>query len=244
MIKSDHQKEVLKILETGRLRYRTPLSETMSSREIRTGDVLNVLRGGEWMAPTIINGHLEFAVRTNRMALRVRIVNDVTGRVLEVVQPKPAAAAGAVDSRHDYVECGLDDVVLHGVVVETHGDGSSTVTIPAVIGLHELLVDGLLRKPDVLNGKEVRFLRVHKGWSAIDTGRFLRKAPETVARWEAGSRPVDPTADLLLRLLVKQEPSIDNYLAWDLNHVEEPKTQAARHLSFAGKWTTRSAALP
>ena len=107
--------------------------------------------------------------------------------------------------RHRYHEMGLPDVVLVGIEVSRCPRcGDVRPTIPYPEELHRLIARALVEKRTRLLGEEVRFLRAILAWSAKDFARHTGVSPETVSRWEAGTTPVGPQADRLIRLLVVQ----------------------------------------
>jgi putative zinc finger/helix-turn-helix YgiT family protein len=111
----------------------------------------------------------------------------------------------APKQRHRYREVGLPDVVLVGIdVSRCPRCGDVRPTIPYPEELHRLVAQALVEKNTRLLGDEVRFLRGILAWSAKDFARHLGVSPETVSRWEAGTIPIGPQADRLLRLLVVQ----------------------------------------
>ena len=111
----------------------------------------------------------------------------------------------ATKQRHRYREVGLPGVVLAGIEVSRCPRCSDVrPTIPYPEELHRLIAQALVEKDSRLLADEVRFLRAILAFSAKDFARHMGVSPETVSRWEAGSVPVGPQADRLLRLLVVQ----------------------------------------
>jgi putative transcriptional regulator len=116
-----------------------------------------------------------------------------------------------VEDAYRYSACGLDYIFLAGVRVFECACGERDVEIPAVEELHDLIADDLARKRRKLAPSEIRFLRVHLGFSSEDFGRVISVAPETVSRWEHGRQPMRGTYEKILRLMVlaKREPFRD-----------------------------------
>ncbi len=113
-----------------------------------------------------------------------------------------------------YKECGLSNVKLIGVPVYRCGEcGEIEVVIPRLPELHQLLAEELARKRTPLVAEEFRFLRKHLGFSSTDFAKKIGVALETVSRWESGKlkHPIDPIAEVLLRLLVATSKPIDHY---------------------------------
>src|SRR5262249_4671935 len=114
-------------------------------------------------------------------------------------------------------ECGLDNVILHGVEhsrckvcgEEYYGFGSQAK-------LHELIAKLLIEKKGLLNGKEIRFLRTYIGYSALMFSELTGHAKETISRFENEKSPITKTFDLLMRSLVANRLPDRNYDWHDL----------------------------
>jgi len=65
-----------------------------------------------------------------------------------------------------YTECGLDNVYLAGIEVETDPTtGEEEPIIPELEDLHDCIFISLVSKPGPLTGREVRYLRRHLLWT-------------------------------------------------------------------------------
>ena len=125
-----------------------------------------------------------------------------------------------------YKECGLDDIVLHGVEVRRCPKcGEEDIVIPRIEELHRLIAGGLLHKAGRLTGAEVRFLRKALGWSADDFAKSVGVARETVSRWENNHEQMSPVAERLLRLVVAHEKPIRNYHVPDLAAIDQAQAK-------------------
>jgi putative transcriptional regulator len=56
--------------------------------------------------------------------------------------------------------------------------------------LHHSIAGKLLYRPTLLRGPELRFLRKHVGFKAVDLAKRLSVEPETVSRWESGAQAI------------------------------------------------------
>ena len=112
---------------------------------------------------------------------------------------------------HKYKECGLDNVILEGVL-RSHCDkcGEETFNFGDLEQLHNLIAMTLVRKKSLLSGKEIRFLRKNLGYNGAMFAKLLSKSPETVSRIENGE-DVKPAFDRLVRFAVLTKLPNRNY---------------------------------
>lgn len=100
-----------------------------------------------------------------------------------------------------YDFCGLSYVTLVGVRVDRCAEcGASDLVIERPLELEDAITSAVLGKTGPLTAEEVRYLRKRLGWSGREAAAQLGVTPETVSRWETGSRRIGPTPDRLLRL--------------------------------------------
>lgn len=134
-----------------------------------------------------------------------------------------------------YTECGLDNVVLHGVDYRKCDKcGMEYVGYGDQAQLHELIAKVLVDKKSLLTGKEVRFLRKYLGFS---TEMFSQKIPytvETISRLENSKKPMSATYDFIIRLMVRELLPDRDYdlhdwlLEENRKNVEEIDVEASR----------------
>ncbi len=132
-----------------------------------------------------------------------------------------------LDYRYD--ECGLDNVILVGLEACEDDEGSLVVTIQHVNVLHRAIVKAIATKPSGITGREVRFIRTELGLTQAEFAARINKDAQTVARWEKGKNPVDPTADTVIRVLALEHvgekeglPSIKELASWAVGSSAEP----------------------
>lgn len=102
-----------------------------------------------------------------------------------------------------YDLCGLSYVTLVGIRVDRcEHCGESDLVIERPLELEDAITTAVLGKTGPLTGEEVRYLRKRLGWSGREAAAQLGVKPETVSRWESGTRRIGPTPDRLLRLSV------------------------------------------
>lgn len=119
------------------------------------------------------------------------------------VLKKCADCGSVMEGRHqnyEYKECGLPNVVLVGVLVFHCHCGEIRVQIPAASVLHRVIALELIKKPSLLAGDEVRFLRKHVGCSATELADILGATKVSMSRWETGAGRITKNTDRVLRL--------------------------------------------
>ena len=73
-----------------------------------------------------------------------------------------------------YTDCGLDNVCLVGIEVETDPTtGDEEPIIPQLEDLHDCIFLALVSKPGPLTGREMRYLRRHLLWTQQETAKKL-----------------------------------------------------------------------
>jgi DNA-binding transcriptional regulator YiaG len=110
--------------------------------------------------------------------------------------------AGEMEGRHQnyaYKECGLDNVVLLDVLVFNCKCGEIAAQIPAMAVLHQIIAGEILKKPTLICGEEIRYMRKFVGYSAAEFADIIGSTKISVSRWENGAK-ITPNTDRLLRL--------------------------------------------
>ena len=124
-------------------------------------------------------------------------------------RPRKCAECGElqrlIHKTTDYRESGLDNLQLVDAPIWECGNGHEEIEIPNAEQLHQLLTSLLIRKPALLRGTEIRFLRKELGLSGRAFAERLGMTPEHLSRLETGGRSITSTIDLLVRLAVGWE---------------------------------------
>lgn len=116
-----------------------------------------------------------------------------------------------------YKECGLDNVILHGVKESRcEACGEVYVSYGDLEKLHTLIAHHLIRKADLLTGQEIRFLRKFLGFSSTVFAKLVGYEVEHLSRVENGKHDVQKTFDHLVRLLVAKHLPDRDYDLQDL----------------------------
>lgn len=111
------------------------------------------------------------------------------------------------NTKYHYTESGLDNVWLvgDGVKLVTFPDGRQEVRISDIEGLHREICRILVETKKNLTGKELRFLRQELLLSQANLAKLLEVGEQTIHRWESGKSDIPRSADVLVRLLYKQQ---------------------------------------
>jgi putative transcriptional regulator len=104
-----------------------------------------------------------------------------------------------------YTGCGLEYIyLLSGYEVEDTPYGES-VTIQDLDGLREAIGVYLVKQKKLLDGKELRFLRVQMDLTQSELARLFGYDAQQVARWEKGTSKISGPADRLIRVLYGEQ---------------------------------------
>ena len=120
-----------------------------------------------------------------------------------------------------FTASGLSNVwLLNGFTIETtpHGDG---VRIEDVDGLHKALAHAIVTAKAAFTGEELRFLRKYLQLSQAGLGRLLGLSDQSIARWEKGQGAIDPSAERLVRMVVRERLGEDADWIEALNELAE-----------------------
>ena len=113
-----------------------------------------------------------------------------------------------MDAYH-YTECGLDNVMVYGMMPCTDDDGDEVITIANVGGLHRAIARAIVEHAAGISGKELRFLRTEMGMTQAELAKVVHHDAQSVARWEKSECPITPTAEALIRLLAIERLKLD-----------------------------------
>ena len=104
---------------------------------------------------------------------------------------------------YHYVLSGLKNIYLMGIKVRVCPKCRiESPIIPRMADLHDLIRQILLRKPELLAGDEVRFLRKNAGLSAKEFAELINETQSHLSRVENGKTPtLGAQADKLTRAI-------------------------------------------
>jgi transcriptional regulator with XRE-family HTH domain len=124
---------------------------------------------------------------------------------------------------YDYDECGLSSVCLNNVLVYECKCGLRVPELQSITGLHCMIALDLLRKPSLLSGEEIKFLRKMAGLSQQDLAEIMGVTPTRPSKWERDSPSKE--GDRLMRTI---------FLLGMIQHVAKGK-DAAKVKSLAAE---------
>jgi DNA-binding transcriptional regulator YiaG len=128
-------------------------------------------------------------------------------------------------SEYRYTECGLENVIINGVSFVADDAGDAVVRIPNVNGLHSAIALGIVTRKNMMNGREMRFLRSEMGMTQAELASMIHREPLTISRWERGETEIDANAETLVRL----------------QSIERLKLKVEGHVSEISGWSIPSA---
>ena len=102
-------------------------------------------------------------------------------------------------TEHRYVECGLSNVVIHGIRVVVDDEGDEVITIPAINELHRVIAGGIVQHEHGMSGDELRFLRTEMGMTQAELARLVHRDKQSVGRWERGEKELDSASETVIR---------------------------------------------
>jgi len=112
-------------------------------------------------------------------------------------------------NEYRYTECGLDNVVIHGIDVAGDEAGEEVYSIPNILGLHKVIAHGIVTLGQGIRGNELRFLRTEMGLTQGELAELVKRDHQTVGRWERGEISLDPNAEFVIRTVAAERLGID-----------------------------------
>lgn len=114
-----------------------------------------------------------------------------------------AMSSKRIDKYH-YLESGLNNVYLIGIEEYVCGKCKlSEIVIPQPLQLHAIIAIALARKPNLLNGGEIRFMRNEIGMTARSFAEAIGISHVTLSRWENDQDKATLSHDKLIRFAFK-----------------------------------------
>ena len=101
---------------------------------------------------------------------------------------------------YQYTECGLDNVIIEGISIDTDDEGDECVEIPHIHELHRSIAEAIINHKKGMSGDELRFLRTEMGMTQAELAKLVHRERLTVSRWERGEGDIDSTGEALVRI--------------------------------------------
>lgn len=99
---------------------------------------------------------------------------------------------------YHYLASGLDNIFLLNGVTEKATDYGQMLHIEDINGLHNAIGLHIIEKPELIEGRELRFLRKQLGLSQSDLAQQFGVSDQTIANYEKGKTGLGP-ADPFMR---------------------------------------------
>ena len=142
-----------------------------------------------------------------------------------------------VKERYRYLECGLPNVTLEGIVIRKCQEcGNMMPMIPSLSKLHLAIARNLVKKDGRLTAQEIVFLRKSLGWSGVDFANNMHSTSSQVSRWESGKVEMSTQAELLLREMVARGKKIEDYHSHEISKRKHIKSSPLLFLLEESGW--------
>jgi putative transcriptional regulator len=138
-----------------------------------------------------------------------------------------------------YKMSGLDNVWLLNGFVEEQTDYGNGVRVEDADDLHRVLAAAIVSDKAPIRGAELRFVRKLMGTSQHGIARLLGCSDQRVARWEKNQTTMDPSAERLVRVIVKEwlgENAHIKAMLEDMAELDEDLNGTRRLVHDGGTW--------
>lgn len=112
-------------------------------------------------------------------------------------------------TEYRYTECGLDNVIIHGMDVLIDDAGDEVYCIPNILGLHKVIAHCIITRAHGIKPEELRFLRTEMGLTQAELAELVKKDHQTIGRWERGEKPIDQNAECVIRAVAAERLGIN-----------------------------------
>jgi DNA-binding transcriptional regulator YiaG len=142
-----------------------------------------------------------------------------------------------------YRMSGLENVWLMNGFVEEETEYGPAVRVEDADNLHSVLAATIVADKAQMTGPEMRFIRKLMGQSQSGIARLLGCSDQRVARWEKGQTAIDPSAERLFRVIVRDWLGQDVHITAVLEALSDldEALHSTRHL-FHDRGTWKQAA--
>lgn len=126
---------------------------------------------------------------------------------------------------HHYTECGLMNVFISGIEVQTDDDGDEVIIVPAVNELHHVIAAGIISHAKGITGEELRFLRTEMGLTQSELSSVVNRDKQTIGRWERGDVEIDSASETLIRKLAIEKLRLEDVAIEELSKRSIPTAE-------------------
>jgi transcriptional regulator with XRE-family HTH domain len=126
---------------------------------------------------------------------------------------------------HHYTECGLMNVFISGIEVQTDDDGDEVIIVPAVNELHHVIATGIVNHPKGISGDELRFLRTEMGLTQSELSGLVHRDKQSIGRWERGEVEIDSPSETLIRRLAIEKLGLQEVAIEELSKRSIPTAE-------------------
>jgi putative transcriptional regulator len=138
---------------------------------------------------------------------------------------------------YKYTACGLDYVTLVNLEVRKCKEcGGVEAVIPRIQELHRVLAQTIAKRPSMLRGREIRFLRKYLGMSGEDAAQALGVGANWLSRCENDKQELSTGYQRFLRLMVLYDQPNHLYSLKDLLAKKDDKKPAPIKLDLGDSW--------
>ena len=142
---------------------------------------------------------------------------------MKIICPKCEIEMYVETGRYHYIESGLNNVYVDNITIYKCPCGESVASLFQVGNLNDLIAKTVLRKPSLLNGNEIKFLRKNLHMPAKSLAQKLGVAITTYSKWENDKQNHDKRNDRLVRAIFillkglkqKEAESLLNHISID-----------------------------
>jgi transcriptional regulator with XRE-family HTH domain len=108
-------------------------------------------------------------------------------------------------TKYHYTESGLKNVFIEGIVPVIDEEGDEVIEIRFIAALHAEIARGIITQKGTISGEELRFLRTEMGFTQAELASHVSLDAQTIGRWERSEKPVNPTAETVIRALAGEK---------------------------------------
>jgi len=134
---------------------------------------------------------------------------------------------------YHYTECGLNNIYLvNGFKITKMDDGDEEIFVHDIHGLHEAISNTLIFKKGLLEGSEIKFIRIMLDLSQNKLAALIGCRYQQILLWEKNKNKISKPADRLLRITLYTylHKEIDNGEVFDrINEIADLDAAEANH---------------